>query len=1629
MREPFLPLRRAARLASRLGASTCAVLGALGLSCLSAPRAAWAAAFTPGNVVVYRTGDGVTALANTGSPVFLDEFAPAGGAPVQSLALPTAASGNNNPLIASGGANSEGLLSRSTDGNFLVLTGYGRALGGSGSLAGTASATVPRTVGRVSAAGVIDTTTALTDFASGNNPRSAASVDGTSFYLGGGAGGVRLASIGATTSTDLTGAALTNTRQIGIFGGQLYASSNSGTNTTRGVNAIGSGLPTTSGQSVTRLPGLNDTNSASTYSFVLLDLDATVAGLDTLYVADDSIGLQKFSLVGGTFTSNGTVGQGTDAYRGLTSTVSGTTVTLFATRGGNQLVRLSDASGYNGAFAGTPTLLATAGANTAFRGVALAPGNVVVEQPDLTASVSAPANAVVNTAYSYTITVTNNGTAATNISARFNLPTGVTFNSATGDSGFTGANAAGVVTFSGGSLGAGSTATLTVSVTPTSVGTVNSAPGSAQADSAGTITESNEANNDSTENLDTVVAAAANTAPTITASSPSPFLIIAPTGESRVSGVILDPTDPARTFGIAFALADAESAAGALTFTVAAQPVANQANAAPTFEVTGSGASRLLKITPTAVGFSDITVSVSDGALSSTYLVRYAASAASATPATTRFHTSASDASTAIGIGAGFMFVADDDDQKLRLFSRTQSGLPVNAFDFTASLGLTDISGGTPREVDIESSARVGNRIYWLGSQSNSSGGANRPNRTRLFTTDLSGAGDTATLAFVGRYDFLRQDLLAWDSSNAHGKGANFYGFADSAKVNPNGKIPEAPDGSGFNLEGLAFKPGSTSIAYLAFRAPIVPATARTRALIVPVLNFGTLAISGAAAGTTQFGAPIELDLGGRGIRSLDSNGTEMLIVAGPPASATATVDFRLYTWSGNPADAPRLREANLAGLNPEGIVELPAGALGASTSVQLVSDNGDDVFYANGTIAKDLPDAFSKFRTDIVSLGASVTLAPDTATTPEDVPVTISVLANDVADAPVVTAVTNGANGTVAIIDGGTRVRYTPNLNFNGADAFTYTVSDGGVQRTANVSVTITPVNDAPVVDLNGPSVGTDFAAIFTEDGGAVSIVAPELGVSDVDSAVIESATATITNRPDGALEILSVDTAGTAIAVSFNPATGLLSLSGSDSLARYQAVLRTLKYLNASQNPNTTPRIISVSVRDTDVQSAVATGTVQVLAVNDAPVADAQSTSLNANASRIITLSGSDIEDAALSFRIVDGPSNGTLSGSGATRTYTPNANFVGTDSFTFVASDGGADSAPATVTLQVLASGTPAPPNSEPVAVADSYTVVTSPLQVLAVDGVLKNDTDADGDALQAILAQAPAHGSVVLRADGSFTYTPAVTYSGPDAFFYVALDAAGQSAPARVSLQVAASAVVDNTPPLVALAGANSRTLRGLPLARGSAVDRYAVAGRGIVAMSGLKSVVIRLQNARGQFFNGRLFQAAPFDLATRQVGRSFFELARPLPSVVPDGRYTFTAIAIDNANNVARATQTVFVDATPPIITISTPAAVGASNAARVSRLSSIAGRAVGAAFVSVFLQRADGQYFNGREFQSAPAVIPVQKNATSYSVPASALPVALLTPGRYLITVRASDEARNPTSATRVVIIESAPAR
>ena len=194
-----------------------------------------------------------------------------------------------------------------------------------------------------------------------------------------------------------------------------------------------------------------------------------------------------------------------------------------------------------------------------------------------------------------------------------------------------------------------------------------------------------------------------------------------------------------------------------------------------------------------------------------------------------------------------------------------------------------------------------------------------------------------------------------------------------------------------------------------------------------------------------------------------------------------------------------------------------------------------------------------------------------------------------------------------------------------------------------------------------------------------------------------------------------------------------------------------------------------------------AVTSGVVPVppVAVADA-AATAEDTPLAASAPGVLA-NDTDGNGDALTARLVTGPAHGTLTlAANGSYAYAPAANFHGTDTFTYVANDGTADSPPATVTITVTSV------NDAPVAQGDIVSGPQDAAIVRAAPGVLANDTDADGDALTARIVTAPAHGTLTLAANGSYIYTPTAGYAGADSFTYVANDGTADSPPATVAI---------------------------------------------------------------------------------------------------------------------------------------------------------------------------------------------------------------------------------------------------
>jgi VCBS repeat-containing protein len=203
-------------------------------------------------------------------------------------------------------------------------------------------------------------------------------------------------------------------------------------------------------------------------------------------------------------------------------------------------------------------------------------------------------------------------------------------------------------------------------------------------------------------------------------------------------------------------------------------------------------------------------------------------------------------------------------------------------------------------------------------------------------------------------------------------------------------------------------------------------------------------------------------------------------------------------------------------------------------------------------------------------------------------------------------------------------------------------------------------------------------------------------------------------------------------------------------------------------------------------------ATVNITVTSVNDAgPVAvdDTISTAEDTPLAANVLTNDTDADNDTLTATKLSDPTNGgVVFNTDGSFTYTPNANFSGSDSFTYKANDGTVDSSPATVNITVTAV------DDSPVAVDDSASTAEDTPVTVNAPGVLANDTDVDSGSLTAGSASDPANGGVTLNADGSFTYTPDANFNGADSFTYTASD--GTSASNLATVNVTVSPVNDN-----------------------------------------------------------------------------------------------------------------------------------------------------------------------------------------------------------------------------------------
>jgi VCBS repeat-containing protein len=209
-----------------------------------------------------------------------------------------------------------------------------------------------------------------------------------------------------------------------------------------------------------------------------------------------------------------------------------------------------------------------------------------------------------------------------------------------------------------------------------------------------------------------------------------------------------------------------------------------------------------------------------------------------------------------------------------------------------------------------------------------------------------------------------------------------------------------------------------------------------------------------------------------------------------------------------------------------------------------------------------------------------------------------------------------------------------------------------------------------------------------------------------------------------------------------------------------------------------------------DGTLTSSLTTVTITVNAVNDAPAAADDAYDTTEDTALTVATPGvlgndSDPDGNQLSAVLGSGPSHGTLTlNANGSFSYTPAADYDGTDSFTYQASDGTLKSNPAKVTITITAA------NKAPTAADDAYGTAEDTALTVNAPGVLGNDSDPDHDSLSAVLGSGPSHGTLDLNADGSFTYTPAHNFTGTDSFTDRASDGTLTSSLTTVTITVKA-----------------------------------------------------------------------------------------------------------------------------------------------------------------------------------------------------------------------------------------------
>jgi regulation of enolase protein 1 (concanavalin A-like superfamily) len=700
------------------------------------------------------------------------------------------------------------------------------------------------------------------------------------------------------------------------------------------------------------------------------------------------------------------------------------------------------------------------------------------------------------------------------------------------------------------------------------------------------------------------------------------------------------------------------------------------------------------------------------------------------------------------------------------------SGTPSVAGTFTGV--VTAANGTAPNatqnfSIVIANPASGGILVRWNSFVGNSSSG--NPNATETAgTLAVNLAASSATLSRGLGFNITGDQSYGWWASNNFGTqsgdmpanlaASRTLAIYASCTMTPNAGY--ATSISGVNC--FAYNGGSTSTVEVLYSLDgfATYGSLGSRSTANTVLTFDA---SGVAA-LQQVTSPVAIRFYFYG----ETGGYQVRGLGGDPATATpALTVLGSVAVASAPNTAPTITTSKPASLttleDTAGTVSLTATDADADTLTWTIQAQGTKgtaaatgtgspktVTYTptsnlNGSDSFVVQVSDGRGGSDTITVNVTITSVNDapvataqSVTVTEDVAKAITLAGTDIEGSALTYAV--GTSPTKGVLSGtAPNLTYTPNSNATGVDSFTFTVNDGtAISTAATVTITITAVNDAPVL---ASAIADQTATV----GVAFSFQVPVGTFTDVDNASLtwssnealtwlsfDAATRTLSGTPtagdvaasmitltasDGSLSasdsfVLTVNAASnTAPTITTTKPSSLTTnedTAGSVNLAATDANGDTLTWLILTQGTKGTaaasgtgsPKMVTytptanlngsdafvVQVSDGRGGTDTITVNVTISAVNDVPVATAQSLTVTEDVAQAITLAGTDIEGSALTYAVGISPTKGVLSGIAPNLTYTPNANATGADSFTFTVNDGTATSTAATVSISITA-----------------------------------------------------------------------------------------------------------------------------------------------------------------------------------------------------------------------------------------------------------------------------------------------------------------------------------------------------